>query len=472
MLQKIIYPILIISLLFFYPYLPEYMDRWIMTLFLVIGFVVLILFFYRKEHILTLRKHYLIHSFLFLLGYIIVHFQYPLDYVLGNVSESNFFIWVNKSIVVKSLYLSLIGLISFIWGYSLYKNKPKASRVEAHEIAVPTQSLVWISAILLALYFYTVNPLYLFGYYGSVSMGTTATYVILLFQVFIFAILIQNIRNMRLKKKVPSSLIDYIKHQGIFLLIIIIIYLLSVMFSGDRGPIITFSIAYVAGYFFVTGKKLSLIRTVAFAILAALFITILGMTRSLDKDMSFSDRLKESIGQSQFSEPSILPQTIELAGSIRTFHTVVDFVPDRHPHTLGRFQLQQIVVSIPFSSRLLSFLPESDHYRFKSPASFATWIIQGDNPTSGAGTTSNADLYVEFGLLGILVGMFFFGVFMRYAEVTFYSSTLPLLFPHILAFVYLCDALYIARSSILFGFRTVVWIYVVLLINRFIFTRR
>ena len=188
--------------------------------------------------------------------------------------------------------------------------------------------------------------------------------------------------------------------------------------------------------------------------------------------MSFVDRVKESVTHSKFEEPSILPQTSELAGSVRTLHAVVDYVPKNHPHTYGRFQLQLLTSSIPFSSGLLSFLPESGHIRFKGPASFATWLIQGENPNSGVGTTCIADLYVEFGLFGVLFGMLLFGFFIRYAEVNFYKIGLPALFPHILSFVYLSDAISISRSSILFGFRAVLWIYIVLIINRYLLNRR
>lgn len=474
MLQKLIYPILIFSLLILYPFLPERMDKGMMTMLLGAAVVVLVLFFIHKEDLFRLRRHYLKHSILFLIGYVIVHFQYPLDFVLGNVPEDNLFIWVNRTIVVKSLFFSTIGLISFLWGYALFRTNKKAvvSRLITTDSPVPTNLLVWLAAGLLVLYFFTVDPLYLIGHYGSVGMGATATYVILLFQVVIFGVLIQNIRNMKLAKIRPASFPEYVHRQGYFLLTLIIIYLLSVMLSGDRGPIITFSIAYVSGFYFVSRKKLSLTNAAVLFLVAAFIITILGITRSLDKNMSFTERVKEAVTQSELGDPSVLPQTTELAGSIRTLHTVVDYVPDFHPHTLGRFQLQQLVSSIPFSSGLLSFLPESDHYRFKGPASFVTWIIQGDTPSSGAGTTSTADLYVEFGLIGILVGMFLFGYFIRFAEFSFYAPGLPALFLHILSFVYLSDALYISRSSILFGFRTVVWIYVVLLINKFVFTRR
>jgi hypothetical protein len=450
------------------------MDKGLMTVLLGLVLLVIVLFFLRNEGFFRLRNHYIKHSILFVFGYVIVFFQYPLDFVLGNVSVDNLFIWVNREIVVKSLFLSTIGLISFLWGYALYHTNLKtvARRLRIQDTPITTKPLTWIAAVSLAIFFYTVNPLYLIGFYGSVQMGATAMYTILLFQVVVFAILIQNTRNMRQSNIRPSTFFEYIRLQGYFIFVLIVIYLLSVVFSGDRGPIITFSITYVAGYYFVSFKKLSLARLGILLIVAAFIIAFLGIARSFDKNLSFVDRMNESVRQRKLENPSIIPQTSELASSVRTLHTVVDYVPSSHQHTWGRFMLQQLVSIIPFSSGLLSFLPESGHLRFNSPASFVTWIIYGDSSSSGVGTSCIADLYLEFALVGVILGMFLFGLFIRFAEINFYRNDLPLLFPHILSFVYLGDIIYISRSSFLFGFRMVVWIYVVLLVNKFFLIRR
>src|SRR5690606_13564158 len=114
---KLFYFVLIIVLLTYYQFAPEIMDKEIMSLLLVVVFVSLLLFFSRGETNGSLKGQYLKHSTLAILGIVIVFFQYPVDYVVGNFDNSNMVIWVNHKIVVKSLTLSIIGLICFLLGY-------------------------------------------------------------------------------------------------------------------------------------------------------------------------------------------------------------------------------------------------------------------------------------------------------------------------------------------------------------------
>lgn len=473
MYLKLLYPLLILLLLVACPFLPPYLDIFTIVVLLSLVAFTLILFAIRKESINNLKGQYLKHSNLILIGIVIVHFQYPLDFVLGNISENDWFIWINHSIVVESLCYSTIGLISLLLGYlSFWEKKKSLNNSSKSERAFSTKVLMWFAGVLLAAYFATVNPLYLAGHYGSEAMGPMATYIILLFKVVVFAVLIQNSRNAIVKGNIPASFLDYARQQNYFLIFLIIIYLLSVMFSGDRGPIITFGIAFVSGYYFVTKRKLSFQNAVILVFVGAFFMTLLGVARNLDKSMSFSDRITESVQTTKFDNKSILPQTTELAWSIRTLHAVVNYIPEHHAHTWGRFQFQQIMASIPFSWHAISLLFDEIHFRFKGPASFVTWVMQGDSHTYGVGTTCIADFYAEFGLVGVILGMFLLGYLLRFSEIRFYTSEFPALFPHIFSFVYLSNAIYISRSSASFGFRTVIWIYVVMYMNKTFLSRK
>lgn len=455
-----------------YPFLPNVLDRSMMITLLSIVGISIILYAFYNQFFSSKGSQYLKQSILILLSISIVHFQYPIDYVIGYLSSEESFIWMNNSIVVKSLYFSTIGLISFFLGYILHIPKvPKYFFKSDLNRIVSTEYLYYLAPIFLVGYFLTVDKLYLAGYYGSVGMGQTAAYFILLFQVVVYGIIIQNSLNAIILRNKPKSFLEYVHYQGYSLLFVILVYFVSVIISGDRGPIIYFSLAYVAGYIYVTKKRVTLKHALITLVIGASFITILGIVRSMDKSLSFKERLVLSISFDQERTKSVMPYTSELAGSIRTLHAVTDYVPEYHPHTYGRFQLQQVIVSIPFSNRLTTMI-WGDHYRYRSPASFATWVIQGDTPSSGVGTTCIADFYVEFGLIGVIIGMFLLGYFIRFSEVIFFHHALPKLFPLIFSFVYLSDAIYIARSSALFGFRTVVWIYVLLSLNRFLYRYR
>jgi hypothetical protein len=469
-----IYLFFLLLLITFYSIVPMEMDQSVMTLLIVTIFGSIILFACTKEENIYLDGQFLKHSTLFLLGYCIVHFQYYLDYLLGNVTSSYSFIWVNKSVVIKAMVLSTIGLLCFLIGYLSFKNTFKKKLGTRSEIAVGVNFLLIISLISLITYFVTVNPLYLLGFYGTEQMGSSATYAILIFELAINAIVIQNCRNIIISNNIPINFKSYVHKQGYFLMSIITIYLLSVIISGDRGPIITFGICFSSGYFFVTKNKLSLKKGVFLIFICAIFITFLGIARNMDKELDFSSKLKAAAKEiNTNTEVSFLPQTQELAGSVRTLHTTLDYIPAKHDFLYGRFQFQQISGAIPFFSFFDPLFFDDLSFKYKGSSSFITWINQGNFPSSGDGTSCVADFYFDFGLFGVTIGMFLFGYSIRYLEInTLGATVIPTLLVHIFGLVYLCNAVYIPRSSVLFDLKTAVWIYLLLLINKKIFQRK
>ena len=165
---------------------------------------------------------------------------------------------------------------------------PKPGTVEKKEIS--TKVMVFLAGLSLLFFFFTVNPLYLAGFYGVEEKGDVATYASLLLELFVFGIVIQNCRNMMISENIPSSFKNYIIKQGYVFTFIIGLYLLSVLLSGDRGPILTLGLCYLSGYFFVTRKKIS-IKVVVIAVFgAASLITLLGQARDLEKNYLYQKR--------------------------------------------------------------------------------------------------------------------------------------------------------------------------------------
>lgn len=451
---------------------PLAMDKEVMIILLGVIFISVLFFGLRNEKEPLLKGQFLKHSTLALLGIIIVHFQYYVDYLLGNITSSDLFIWVNTTIVVKGMILSSIGLLAFLIGYlSCKRGSINLTRNNLRTIS-HTKFLNIFAGIALFTYFYTVNPLYLIGFYGAEDIGVTATYAILVFEIMVYAIIIQKSRNMLLENFKPSSFLKYLKSLGYPLLFLTSIYLLSVVISGDRGPIINFSLCYFSGYYFVTKQKFSLKKGLILGFIAAGFITILGVARAQDKSLDFLEKIQIAFQEKPFREDvSFIPQTKELAGSVRTLHHALDYVPQNHDYLYGRFQFQQIVVAFPFFSNFTPLIYENTSTKYAGSSSFITWIEQGDFPTSGTGTSVIADYYFDFGLVGVILGMFVFGYFMRFAEIKMYVESFPNLFTHIFFVVYLSSAIYIARSTFLFGFRTVVWIFIILIFNKHILSK-
>jgi hypothetical protein len=245
-----------------------------------------------------------------------------------------------------------------------------------------------------------------------------------------------------------------------------------VMLSGDRGPLMSYSLCFISGYFFVKKIKLSYKKGILFIFTGAIMISILGMVRNLNKDLSFTEKIQLSLTENENdSRISFLPVTKELATSVRTLHHAVNYVPRNHDFLYGRFQLQHLTVALPFFSIFSPIIYEDTSWKYAGSSSFITWIRQGDFPTSGDGTSCIADFYLDFGMFGVLAGMFGFGYFMRFAEVKMYSANIPNLFVHVFIIVYLTNAIYISRSSVLFGFKSIVLIYIILVSNKYIFNK-
>lgn len=473
MVIKTVFLFILLGLITFYSLPSQEMSKLAMSVLMILVFLTLILFKLTKDRNINLNGQFLKHSTLFLIGFFIVHFQYYIDFILGNVSKNNLDIWINITVVLQSFVLSFIGIISFFLGYLQYNGSLKIRKCSNENKPVGVKLLSFLALLALLVYFLTANPLYLAGFYGTEKMGAEATYAILFFTILIFAVIIQNCRNIIIERKVPSNFKTYIKLQGYFLTSLITVYLLSVMISGDRAPIITIGIAYFSGYFVITKKKFNWKLGFISVLIGAIFISLLGIARSMDKSLDFKTKIVQSLSEgNRFNESSFIPQTQELAGSVRALHTTVNYIPEKHGFLYGRFQFQQIAVAIPFFNIFTPILFSDNSAKYNGSSSFVTWVNQGDHPTSGEGTTCIADFYFDFGVIGVVVGMFLFGYILHWAETSIYTLTLPQLFTHAFSVVYLSYSLFISRSSFLFNFRTVFWVFLVLVINKYLFNRK
>jgi len=472
MFFKFLLSLVLTILLGFYLTGPAEMKTAIMITLIIIVAIILTLFSLHKEKVFNLKGQFLKHSTIILIAFLIAHYQYYIDYLLGFASYDNLYFWVNHTIVIKAMLLSTIGLIAFLIGYLSFIKKSLKQPIKKKEKIAGTTYLIFLSIICLSIYFFTANPLYLIGFYGAEKLGATATYSITLFSSLIFAVIIQNCRNMVLTNKIPINFKAYIKMQGYYLTILIGVYLLSVMISGDRGPLITFPMCYISGYFFVTKKKLRTKYGLILFFAAAFFISILGIARGLNKNLDFVSKLESSLNSdNRFKENSILPATQNLAVSVRSLHTAVNYVPGQRNFLYGRFQVQQIFSAIPFFSFFTPLLFTDNSYKYGGSAQFITWINQGDNPTSGDGTTCIADFYLDFGVFGVIFGMFLFGYLIRLCEIAMFNS-FPSIFWHIFSVVYIVNAVYLSRSPVLINLKTVVFIYIILLVNNYVLNKK
>lgn len=426
-----------------------------------------------------LRDRVVKHSHLLVLSVVIVNFQYPIDFVLGNSLSSDKAIWVEPAVTSKSLILSCIGLISFFIGYLAFSNSAKEilkkSKIEPIYNVVRLKIFAFL---LLSIYFYTVNPLYLAGGYIFAEMGSSAKYAALALNACILALVVQVSRNCISKNKEKNEVkfLQYLGSFGVPVLLLVGIYLTSVTISGDRGPIVTTVLAFLGGYLSVSGRRYSLPMVFVFIVFASFSMGLLGVARSFafDSELSFMDKVQAAYtAENDNAEQTISSFTKELAGSINTLHYAVDYIPKQHDFLFGKFQLEQLILAIPFASRIYySFWDEAELRKYADISTFITWIAQGDYPSYGNGSSLFADFYVAAGVFGVITGMIFAGWLIRRAEYIMYSSQLTPLLWYIFSIVYFSLSIYIGRSSFFEGLKLVFLVFLFIYINRIFSSRK
>ncbi|MGN6397310.1 MAG: O-antigen polymerase [Mucilaginibacter sp.] len=442
--------------------MPRNMDDSFIQFILIIDLVSLISFlFFRKENILSLKKQYIRIVYLFLLGFAIVHFQAYIDYLLGNLSSNNAFLWVDTAIVTKALVISSMGFVSYITGYSFNKNLVNI-KTDSNRKYTNTKSLNIIATIILILFFFTVNKDYLNGQYGSADIGTTAQILAFIFEAAIYAIIIIECKNLIVARRSSITFIQYliIHRYTVFLLFI---YLGAVMFSGDRGPIIYCSLAFLFGYIFLTKKKIGLLKITFFLTLGLMFITLLGLLRHENKGLSLAERITGAVNNNveSYYSSSFLSGSKELALSVRTVHLSVKNVPLKYPHFYGLFFAQDVMLFIPMVKGFFIHLINIPK-QYTSSAQFLTWVDLGAFATWGVGSSCIADTYLDFGFVGVIVVFFIFGYFTRHLELVAFSSVFPPPYLLIIVFCVFSFSIYISRSTICYSLSkfSYVWLFI------------
>ncbi|MGB0868607.1 MAG: O-antigen polysaccharide polymerase Wzy [Flavobacteriales bacterium] len=453
MLRLFTNAITLLILLYLYFYTNIEMNKVYLSFVLAIVCIP-ILMFYSSNYI---RKKLFVLSSVFVFGMCIVHFQAIFQYIFEIPFVSTFNVWVNTRIVAKSVVLSGIGITSFLMGHEFRKLLPNKQSVKQKKNSfnnLPTHYFAILTFIFFLIFLFTANPLYLAGYYGGVSLGTTATYFQLLVNIMFNVIFIAKFLKLKSSGK-HISFVRYIKSFDIVTKLICVFYILTMLWIGDRGPIISILLLLIGVYSFNNPKWVKPGIAISFVFIGIVSMSIIGKLRSTDPELSITERLSDVFN----SESNSLNNTQELAGSIRTLHYAVDAVPEKHDYMYGRFQIQQIVTAVPGVGQFMNRFID-DRFQYKGSASFITYLDQGERPSYGLGTSIIADLYIDLGLVGVVFGLFFFGIISNLFEQILMAKNMTSLLLIIFAIVYFSKAIYLGRSTVLLPFKEALWTYV------------
>lgn len=420
-----------------------------------------------KENDKNIRLIYLRPSYLFVLSYLIVFYQRPIDYVLGYVSD---YIQLGEiQYMLQSLQYALTGLCMLGIGYLFEARKNTKRNQKQYNVPIANPRFYAVlSSILIVMVVLLVPRNVLMGGYSN-DMLTNATlynYLASWSNTILIAYIVQFTSNAKQTNEFAGrSLMDYIKGFGWWQNINVVTYSLLILNVGDRGPLIVLAFSYYISYIIVSKKQLSRVKITTALCIAVIITSLLGDTKQYRDNNTIFERLT-LVFKHKSNEPkgSFLPATAQLSGSYSCLPIAMQMVPNQEDFSYGSSIVGDFTSGIPFAGRFFNFAPSSSY-------SISKYAL-GDNFTFGLGTNCIAALYMDGGLFLITLGMLLFGIVLRKFEVSIFANTTSSFFVFCMAFYFLIHVVYIPRSTLLSPFKYALWMYVVMTLYMHISTRK
>ena len=342
------------------------------------------------------------HSTLFLISFIIIYYQYPLEYLLGNTDAISQTDMSYIGQYCKGVAISNIALSSFCIGY---QRKRKQFITESKNYVIKSPSLVNVIAIISLLAFIlTVDPKFVFRGYGIYDKGTLAEE----FEKILQMSLIASFVMISVLHSGTRKFNDYIKIVKTPLLILIL-YVSILTLAGARYAVIRMLIVVFFSYYYITRPKLRTSVIIIGIIIVALAASLQGILRS-DTSGTIADAT-HNLG----SSASISPLTSELAFSVTTLHVALENVPSSVDYNYGLSFIPALLLLIP-GARSLFFNMFNIPPELQNSGYFITLLGYGDMEKGAMGSSSIADVYISLGVIGVIVAFWLFGIIIRYLE--------------------------------------------------------
>lgn len=408
---------------------------------------------------------------IFVLGYIIVHFFNYLAFLLSEIDYLAGYGYYRELIVNEAAINSSSSLIAFMLGYVL-NNKPfKCKRNVKYDVGI---KLDYIALFFFALFFITIDKRYFNGGYGELVNNGGVSAISSVSQNFLIASIIgSSCSKVYLYNSISFK--KYVYCYSVLFYVVVIPYMILVMSSGDRGPLIQIGMCYFSIFFLINRSKTSFTKLFIPMIIAVFCLFFLGKVRSIEGNFSLNkiDATKELIDDELGRRSLVFAATYELSGVVRSYHALYDYTEKNGTfHGFGFFdQILGFIPGLrPFVIYPLLGMENADKYNTNLLSSA---ILQRDD--AGMGTTCCADTYINFGFEGTMIVFFIIGILFKKLDLELYNTKHNLCV-FVFAVNYLILAIYLGRgkfsSPLTFSIYSYLLIYFVSSWNTFLTKKR
>lgn len=435
------------------------------------GIQVILYFYneYRKDK--QLFSFWVRPSYILLLSLLIVFLQFPLDHCLGYAMPSNIVHEVGAiyfPYFTKAVCLGCIGINVCLLGNTTTLRVRKEDNSSSFPLHSPkiwvflsvASFLLWLSSIDIFSFLTAAD------YTGSGAWDRESSPFAIfesLFGAFVIIVIAIVTYNNRAQEREGLTIMQFVRSYPTIFVVTVTLYLLLRLVSGDRGPVLYTGMAVFYSYI-ISGKiRVKLLPIIILMILGASGMHRINVMRSMsNEEETFFKKLARSYEVEQQSEKttSVLPLTMELAKSFGcNMIGLRDIDTEKTDYALGTYNLCELLIGIPGSNRISTALFGINMYRYNS-AEYLTKTCLGEFYGYGLGTTCMINFYLDWGLIGVLIGMFILGVTFKWVDtrITHPSMNIILL---IISIKMASQAIYIPRSSFSFTLSTVLYIVII-----------
>ncbi len=406
-----------------------------------------------------INNNYFNFHVLFLISFFFVNFIYPS--ILYPISPEYFPVYkksFNQDVISKATALAFIGSSSYILGVFVqhrnkieYFSKPNIN-FKAHLFILTI--ILFLTLLVLTIFGGTQMIKGVFGSTSNIPPG---------FLVFTQVIIALSVILILYSKNFDGTILDLIRKFNKPIMVFLLYFLFIFIFTGDRGPAIQI-LLITLGLISIYIRPIKIKEFLLIMVIGMLLMTFVSYARSKSINSNesglsnFVDRGTENIQLNSFFDIGM-----DLIVNNRNLYVGYDYA-NKNGFSYGTSMFHYLFSPVPFLPTMLT------EFFFDKPPDELTsaYIITKEaRSTYGLGTNMIADLYMSFGIIGVIFFMFLLGyVVAHYHSKSIYGNRIISL----IIYVYLLGfSIYLPRTSILDSSRHIIWsILLFILLNRIV----
>lgn len=427
---------------------------------IILSTLSLLIYCSRKEYNNFLRRQVFTIATIFLISFVIVHFFNYLSYCLGILDHG----FLSMRYVNKASKVSTCAFIAILIGLLIPRQPFKGQKTTLSiEIGETLNYFLCLSLVMFVVFtdkrYFSAggNNLVLneIGWNPIGAVGNTSCIAC------IIASVISKIINYR---DVHLSLIRYLKIYSFSFYLLTFIYLILVLISGDRGPLIDIFFSFFLGYVLINKAKIKVWVALICMIIGANLLTYLSFLRGNSEDLSLDkiSQVNERMGRFREDNNLFFGPVSDLSNVVDAYHLVFEHTEINEPiNGIGiGFQLVAVLPGI----RSVIYNISGIDIDFLSTDALATRLLGEDY---GAGTTCVADSYYNLGLIGTILLFIVFGMIVRKLDLSLYQDNTRLLV-FVIAICYFIKSIYLGRSTIFQPINLIFYTYLYLFLSKWV----